>query len=432
MHKTSQSSQNYIAQNQTIKNSPLNMSSFTKQTEIIADQIVRAMIDSVSLNTLLNSLTISLKEQLKLNDCLIFLWDSSTHQPSTVFTSNPNLKQQELLDYTSCLGKTYEDILSSGKIASVSNLAEIPCGRLSVKFLDEHQDSMVIIPIYQVNCYWGAIALIYPHQGNQWQKSKLNCLRNIANHCVLAIQKNALQVAQEKAETLNQKIVGGLDYTFHECRQPLTAIILAGRMLYEQIYGSLNQKQIEYVQGIVSSGEHLLSLTNDFLDLSKIEAEKEELFLEKILVEEVCQASLAIIQQAATQKQLGVELEIDPDVSFCVADSMRLKQILVNLLSNGIKYTEQGSITLKVRQDETGFFFCVIDTGIGISPENQKKLFQPFVQIANQHNRKQKGSGLGLVLSLKLARMHGGDLTVESEENKGTCFTVYIPKILNN
>ena len=209
----------------------------------------------------------------------------------------------------------------------------------------------------------------------------------------------------------------------------MSAILGLARMLNEEIYGSLNPKQLEYVQAIISSGDHLLSLTNDFLDLSKIEAEKEELFLERVLIEEVCQASQAIIYPAATNNDLSLHLEIEPGIGFCVADPMRLKQILVNLLSNAVKYTEEGSITLRVSQDEHNFLFSIIDTGIGISPENQQKLFQPFVQISNSHNRKQKGTGLGLVLSLKLARLHGGDLTLESAENQGSCFTLHLPKI---
>ncbi|TVQ44164.1 MAG: sensor histidine kinase [Gloeocapsa sp. DLM2.Bin57] len=399
-----------------------------KEYEKIVTHLVTGMIDDVNLNSLLHSLTIAIKEQLNLDDCLIFLSESAANQVKTAFRSSLESRESEtIITQIRDLIKHYQELLASQQIVFLSTRQEIIS--LAKDFDNQTWQSVIIIPIVNYQCYWGEIVLAYPYPQNQWCKTELNSLRNLANHCLLAIQQHLLQVEKTKAETINQKIVGGLDYTFHECRQPLSAILGLARMLNEQIYGSLNPKQLEYIQAIISSGEHLLSLTNDFLDLSKIEAEKEELFPERILIEEICQASLAIIQPAATNKQLELVLDIAPEIGFCVADPMRLKQILVNLLSNGVKYTETGSITLSVTQDNQGFFFAVIDTGIGISQENQAKLFQPFVQIPNQHNRKQKGTGLGLVLSLKLARMHGGDLTLESVENQGSCFTLYLPKV---
>lgn len=409
----------------------LKVSNLTKEYDKIVTQIVAAMLDSVSLDSLLNSLTLSLKEQLNLDDCLILLSESVGNEVKTAFRSTLcSTVTDKVIDDGRYLVKQYQHLLQSQQIVFLSNRQEISSTKKH--FNNQAWQSIIIIPIVKDQSYWGAIALCYSYAQKQWSKTELKSLHNLANYCLLAIQKHLLQVEKNKAESINQKIVGGLDYTFHECRQPLSAILGLARMLNEQIYGSLNSKQLEYIQGIIASGEHLLSLTNNSLDLSKIEAEKEELFLEKVLVQEVCQASQGIIQPAATNKQLDLLLEIDPGIGFCVADSVRLKQILVNLLSNAVKYTETGSITLKVTQDKQGFFFSVIDTGIGISPENQAKLFQPFVQIPNQHNRREKGTGLGLVLCLKLAKMHRGDLTLKSVENQGSCFTLFLPKLLES
>jgi signal transduction histidine kinase len=213
----------------------------------------------------------------------------------------------------------------------------------------------------------------------------------------------------------------------HEFRTPLTGILGFSRLLQDEIYGSLNSKQKQYVNGIATSGEHLLSLVNDFLDLSKIEANREELYLETVAVEDICLASMAIVQPRATEGGLTLRLEIAPDVDFCKVDQRRLKQILVNLLSNAIKFTEVGSVTLQAKRQQNLLKLSVIDTGIGIDEADQQQLFQPFQQIHNHLSRKHKGTGLGLVLSRKLAQLHGGDITLNSEKGKGSCFTVHVP-----
>jgi signal transduction histidine kinase len=236
---------------------------------------------------------------------------------------------------------------------------------------------------------------------------------------------------REKSEILSEnnldRVNEYLAHITHELRAPLAGILGFARMLQEQIYGTLTAKQYQYISAIASSGEHLLSLVNDFQDLSKIEANYEELFLEKLAVEDVCLASLSIIQAKAEEQRLELILDIDPQVDFCQADQQRLKQILVNLLSNAVKFTEIGSVTLKVENQENKLTFAVIDTGIGISIEEQKKLFQPFQQLNNSLTRKHKGTGLGLVLSRKLAQLHGGDIKLISEKGKGSCFILEIP-----
>ena len=236
-----------------------------------------------------------------------------------------------------------------------------------------------------------------------------------------------LQVRNKSLEMTNQNKSEFLSHINHELRTPLTGILGFSRMLVEEIYGPLNDKQKQYMKGIVSSGEHLMSLINDFLDISKIEANREELFLERIAVEDVCLSALSMLKTRAKEQNLELKLEIGPNVEMCIADQRRLKQILLNLLSNAIKFTEIGSVTLKVEYAQDKLIFSVIDTGIGIKPSDQAQLFQPFQQIHSHLSRKQKGTGLGLALSRKLAQLHGGDLTLTSEVGKGSCFTLNLP-----
>ena len=230
-----------------------------------------------------------------------------------------------------------------------------------------------------------------------------------------------LQTAQNNS---NQEYFSHLN---HELRSPLANILQFAKMLRDQIYGSLNPKQAEYIAGIITSGNHLSDLINDYLDLAKIDANHEELFPEKLAVEDICDASLVMVKGRAKDKELELCLDIADNVDFCYADSLRLKQILINLLSNAIKFTEKGFVSLKVAIVGKTINFSVIDTGIGIAPEDAEKLFQPFQQVNNHLQGRYKGTGLGLVLSLKLAKLHGGDIILTSELGQGSCFTVSLP-----
>lgn len=233
-------------------------------------------------------------------------------------------------------------------------------------------------------------------------------------------ENNKLQIFKDKIEAYISDLI-------HELRNPLTAILGFSRMLQEEIYGSLNPKQMQYVSATHTTGEHLLELVNNYLDLAKINANKEELQIERISVEDICQASIAILKDKAIEKGLELVLDFKEDIDFCYADHLRLKQVLVNLLSNAIKFTKKGSVTLKITATPENINFAVIDTGIGISEADCKKLFQPFEQIETLLNRQNRGTGLGLALSRKLVELHGGEITLTSKLGEGTCFTVSLP-----
>ena len=218
----------------------------------------------------------------------------------------------------------------------------------------------------------------------------------------------------------------------HELRTPLNAILGMSEILCEGVYGPLSEKQQKPVRTIEASGRHLLDLINDILDLSKIEAGKEELELAPVSVEAICKASLGLIRQNAFEKQLKVSSTLDSAVTVLLADGRRVKQILVNLLSNAVKFTpEGGEIGLEVAGDaERGaVHFAVWDTGIGIAAEDMERLFQPFVQLDSGLSREHTGTGLGLSLVQRLAEMHGGGVSVESDgvPGKGSRFTVSLP-----
>jgi len=239
-----------------------------------------------------------------------------------------------------------------------------------------------------------------------------------------------LHGAKEAAETANRMKSEFLANMSHELRTPLTSVLGMSEALIEQVYGPLNGKQISCLKHIEKSGKHLLDLINDILDLSKVEAGKMELDIGSVSVEEVCRASLQMVKEPAEQKEQKVSLNLDGGVNHIRGDMLRIKQILVNLLTNAVKFTpEGGKIGLDVtyESDRDRVEFSVRDTGIGIADQDIEKLFKPFVQLDGSYTRTHDGTGLGLALVYKLTQLHGGSVTVASEVGKYTRFTVALP-----
>ncbi|WP_415908393.1 sensor histidine kinase [Oleiharenicola sp. Vm1] len=219
-----------------------------------------------------------------------------------------------------------------------------------------------------------------------------------------------LEEARRHAESANRAKSEFIASTSHELRTPLNVILGMAEVLLERTLGELNPRQHESVAAIEESGRHLLALINDILDLSKIEAGKLELDIHETDVRATCEASLRLVRTTAQHKRHTLEFDCPPDVPLIGADGRRLKQILVNLLSNAVKFTPDGGrVRLEVvpATAPAEIHFRVVDTGIGISAEEQVRLFQPFHQIDGALNRRHSGTGLGLVLARRMAELHG-------------------------
>lgn len=225
----------------------------------------------------------------------------------------------------------------------------------------------------------------------------------------------------------------------HELRTPLNAILGMTEALQEEVFGSVSDSQRQALQTIDSSGGHLLALINDILDVAKIESGQIELNLSATAIAPLCDASLNFIKQQAINKKIELQLDLSPTLPDLLLDERRMRQVLINLLNNAVKFTpEGGRICLKVEalfaEDAppetapiTGVRWSVEDTGIGIAPENLPKLFQPFIQIDSALNRQFEGTGLGLSLVKRLVELHGGEVGVSSQLGIGSCFTVMLP-----
>ncbi|MBH8572521.1 PAS domain S-box protein [Nostocaceae cyanobacterium CENA369] len=236
-----------------------------------------------------------------------------------------------------------------------------------------------------------------------------------------------LRTSQAAAEAGSRAKSEFLATMSHELRTPLNAIMGLSQLLQQEIVGSLNEKQKEYISCIYGSGEHLLAVINDILDLSKVEAGKEELSFIPLSVPELCGYVLSTVRDRAVEKGLLLDSKIDPKAEICMADARRIKQMLVNLLSNAVKFTPSGRVSLEVKKVPEGINFIVSDTGIGIDSNQFQFLFEPFKQLDSRLNRQYEGTGLGLALTRKLARLHGGDVTFVSTLGEGSEFTLFLP-----
>jgi signal transduction histidine kinase/ActR/RegA family two-component response regulator len=326
---------------------------------------------------------------------------------------------------------------------------------------------------------WGLLIVDACSSRRQWQDAEAKLLQQIADQLAIAIQqanlfeqlkielterKQAETQLRERNEQLaisNQELARAtrlkdefLASMSHELRTPLNAILGMSEALQGLNFGPINDRQQKSLATIEKSGKHLLSLINDILDLSKIEANKFEIELTDVSIETLCKNSLLFVKELAHKKQIRVKTQLPEDLKRLNirVDDRRCRQVLINLLSNAVKFTpEGGEIVLDVRiigeserrgdgeigvgyevcdlasRSQQQIAFSIVDTGIGIAPENIDKLFQSFVQIDSSLSRQYAGTGLGLALVKRIVELHGGTVAVESIVDRGSRFTVCLP-----
>jgi signal transduction histidine kinase len=287
------------------------------------------------------------------------------------------------------------------------------------------------VPLVRQDTAIGAI-VIRRMEVQPFPEEQIELLQTFARQAVIAIENvrlfNEIRDKSHQLEVASRHKSEFLANMSHELRTPLNAIIGFTDVMLQEMFGALNEKQKEYLEDVRGSGTHLLTLINDILDLSKIEAGRVELELSDFSFAEAIDNALTLVRERAARHGITLAADVSPDVGRVTADERKVKQIVVNLLSNAVKFTPEGGwvgITASCHDDHVEV--AVRDTGIGIAPEDQDRVFEEFQQVGKDPDRSREGTGLGLTLAKRFVELHGGRIWVESQVGKGSTFTFTIP-----
>ena len=291
--------------------------------------------------------------------------------------------------------------------------------------------SLLAVPLLREERIMGALTCTGDKTGS-FAPEVVNLLQTFATQSVSGDPERAAvprdRGEEQQIEAANRHKSEFLANMSHELRTPLNAIIGFSEVLGERLFGELNEKQAEYTDDILSSGRHLLSLINEILDLSKVEAGRMELELATFDLPLAIDNARTFVRERATKHGINLDVTVDERLGDFVGDERKIKQILLNLLSNAVKFTpEGGRIGIKAKQADGSVEISVSDTGIGIAPDDQPKIFEEFRQVGADYVHKVEGTGLGLTLAKKFVELHGGKIWVESEVGKGSTFTFTLP-----
>ena len=290
--------------------------------------------------------------------------------------------------------------------------------------------SLLAVPLVRENRLLGGLTILRKATGD-FAPEVIELLQTFATQSALAIQNARLfreiEDKSRQLEVASQHKSEFLANMSHELRTPLNAIIGFSEVLSERMFGDLNAKQEEYLKDIHASGQHLLSLINDILDLSKIEAGRMDLELADFYLPATLDNALTLVRERAGRHSISLHAAIDDRLQYIRGDERKIKQVLLNLLSNAIKFTpEGGRIDVEAKLVNESIQVSVNDTGAGIAPEDQEAIFEEFRQVGTAA-KKVEGTGLGLALSRKFIELHGGNIWVKSELGAGSSFTFTIP-----
>ncbi|HSG27787.1 MAG TPA: HAMP domain-containing sensor histidine kinase, partial [Candidatus Krumholzibacterium sp.] len=321
---------------------------------------------------------------------------------------------------------------------------ELSRSSIAAYFLTETETlrlrTLISLPLMVQNELQGVLEVLSP-KVDRYVDEELKLLTVISNELAIGMSRKRLmdeitvkniELENEKKKTddANETLKRFLATFSHELRAPLNAIVGFSEILTADLHNLPAEKVRDFMKNINFSGRHLQGLINDILDLSKIEAGKMELHVEAHPVSYFRENVERVMQAALQEKNVTLQFDISPEIDQLVVDQTRFRQVLVNLVSNAIKYSHKnGKVLLRVRRFVNEIEFCIIDEGVGIKPEDMPRLFHAFQQGRNGRNQKE-GTGLGLVITKKLIELHGGQITVESEWGKGTTFRFRIPMVL--
>jgi signal transduction histidine kinase/ActR/RegA family two-component response regulator len=309
-----------------------------------------------------------------------------------------------------------------GQIADV--LADPDFGRLDLQQVAGFRTTMAA-PMLRDDDVVGVLNM-WRTEVSPFDESEMSIASAFAGQAAMAInQVKLVQLLQEQSNELavaSQHKTEFLASMSHELRTPLNAVLGFSEVLLEQMFGSINERQEEYLRDIHSSGQHLLELLNEILDLSKVEAGRMDLEYSTFELAPVLDAAVSLMRERAAVHAIDLRVETETDDQTVYADRLRLKQVLVNLISNAVKFTgDGGKVTVRTRSEGPELIITVTDTGVGVPPEDYERIFESFQQ-GGRGAANEEGTGLGLTLSRRIVRLLGGRMWLESEVGVGSTF----------
>jgi len=396
--------------------------------------VSRAVTSTLDVETVLETVVSRARQLAGADGCLIYEYDEGSQQFHSRATDNLDAAYAEALRGAPI--RKGEGV--SGRAAEmrepvqVTDMTQPSAYQSSVRDITIQAGfrAVLSVPLLREDEIIGSLILIRKTPG-EFSAEIVELLSTFATQSALAIQNARLfrEIADKsrQLEAASQHKSEFLANMSHELRTPLNAIIGFSEVLSERMFGELNEKQDEYLKDIYASGQHLLSLINDILDLSKIEAGRMELELADFSLPAAIDNALTLVRERASRHGIRVGQTVDDRVGLIRGDERKVKQVLLNLLSNALKFTpEGGRIDVRATMTDGMAEISVTDTGVGIAPEDQEAIFEEFRQVGTA-DKKVEGTGLGLALSRKFIQLHGGRIWVQSQPGKGSTFSFTLP-----
>jgi signal transduction histidine kinase len=398
-------------------------------------EVGRTVSSTLDLETVLSTIVSQASQLSGTDGGAIYEYDDETEEFHLRATQNLAMEFVELLRST----RIRKGEGAVGRMAITFEPTQIPDierdpmyqSRLREAALREGYHALLAVPLLREQRIIGAL-IVNRRAPGEFSPDVIELLRTFAAQSALAIQNAQLfQEVEEKSRQLeiaDRHKSEFLASMSHELRTPLNAVIGFSEVLLDRMFGELNPKQDEYLQDILTSGRHLLSLINDILDLAKIEAGRMELDVTDFDLPQAIDNSITLVRERAARRAITLGVEIDPRLGEIKADERKVKQVLLNLLSNAIKFTpEGGRVGVQAVLTDGVAEISVTDTGVGIAPEDHEAVFEEFRQVGSDYAKKHEGTGLGLALSRRFVELHGGKIWVQSQLNQGATFTFTLP-----